>query len=108
MAPICGIFGSGTFGYYPTANAGEPDRSVSEAVFAPVVLRQQGVAALIGADPAFAKFAGRADSAAESVSFECVSHTMASSVSVLGIGSTSFESHLFPICGRYGSRAMRL
>src|SRR3990172_9275683 len=77
------VFGSGAFGHDPAADPREPNGSVSETVLASVVLRQQGVAALVRADTALTELAGRPYTAAEPVSFECVSHGMASSVLVL-------------------------
>ena len=98
--------GSGTFGYDPAADPWESHGGVGEAVLAPVVLGQACVAVLIDANSTFSEFPGRPDAAAELISFECVSHSMASSVSIFRTGSTSPSEHLFPLvrpsCGLRG------
>jgi hypothetical protein len=69
---------------------------VGEAMIAPVVLRQQGVAVLIDAHATLSEFSGRSNAATELVSFECVSHWMASSIAIFRTFSTSLVDRLFP------------
>jgi hypothetical protein len=71
-----------------------------KAVLAPVVLRQPGITVLLRANPSLAELAGRADPAAELVSFESVSHVMASSFAFLGTIATFSNVGLFPISYR--------
>jgi len=103
-----GDFGSGAFRYDPSAHPGEPHRGVGKAVLAPVVLRQKGVAVLVCANATFSELSGRTDAATKLVSFECVSHWMASSVSIVRIGSTSLVDRLFPVRNRVRSEGMSL